>query len=251
MADETKENRVPLSQVTDVLEKEIENLDAVRASGLEHLETMRKIKSNRLSREQTRLALKYGAGHPRTAAAKAKLQRNEELIAVVSAEAKNARTKITPVGENTWVLHGHLRNRKRAGIRGLTVTLVDQRGRPAEDFATATTDKAGYFRIEHRIVAQPAPAPAPAKAVLIRVTDDKDTTVHVDKEPLTPQSRAIDYREITIDLQPRPTPSPEPGPRPTPAPRPTPTPTPKPTPTPRPRTEPDPAERTKRKKKGE
>lgn len=207
MTGQREDKRIPFCDITKGLNQGIEIADPLRTAGLERLARVRAIKETGLKREQERLKAKLGAEHPRVSAIATKLDANRELKRDVELGLSRVATPAVRPEENSWVLHGHVRDKNRAGVPNLTVALYDDKGQWIRELGYACTDKSGYFKLLHSR-AKPgvtdvgkegeAPKTGSGKKVYIHVTNAQGTHLYVDKQPLTPEPGRVDYREIIL-----------------------------------------------------
>src|SRR5207244_1522735 len=81
MASASQRIQVPLSQVSDTLEKTVAGLDQARAADLEEMSQVRAAKFSGLARDRDRLAAKLGATDPRVVALDRSLALHRETAA--------------------------------------------------------------------------------------------------------------------------------------------------------------------------
>ena len=177
------------------IERGIESADAERAKSLEHLQRVRQAKTTSLNREQNRLAVKYGAKHPRVLALASRIKINDGLSTNLSAEIVRAKTEIPQVDETTWILHGFVRDLNGKGLRQLTVAPYDKPDRTgnwSKDLGFDCTNELGYFKIVAKDVKDGHPA------VFLRVLNKDGATLFCDQQQNLPRSGGLDFREIRI-----------------------------------------------------
>ena len=144
-----QEKKISVGDFESGLQTGLVDADARRADALEGLQFARRGVGNGLRREQARLTAKYGADHPRVTALRARAVFNEGMIKDLVLETSRARTDIPTVDENTWVLHGYVRDANANGLPNLTVALYDESGDWVRKLGYACTEQNGYFRIRN------------------------------------------------------------------------------------------------------
>src|SRR5689334_2422090 len=190
-----RDKTLNLNTVSANIERGIETADAERAKSLEHLQTVRQAKTKSLNREHDRLALKYGAQHPRVQAIAARVKQNDGLVSNLNGEIVRAKTEIPQVDETTWVVHGFVRDLNGKGLRQLTVAPYDKPDRSgnwSRDLGFDCTNELGYFKIVAKDVKDGHPK------VFLRVLNKEGATLFCDQQENQPRPGGLDYREIRI-----------------------------------------------------
>lgn len=212
MTKKNEDKRIPFSEIAKGLNQGLETADPQRLAGLQRLQRVRTVKDTGLKREEARLKEKLGPDHPRVAALAVKLNANQELKRDVELGISRAETPAVRSDPNSWVLHGHVRNRARTGLANLTIGLYDQKKKWIEELGYACTDNNGYFHLSYESE-KPAAAEGVASTrpeaskqattqggqAYIHVLDSKGATLYVDERPLEPTPGEVDYREIILD----------------------------------------------------
>src|SRR6185369_132380 len=190
-----REKTLNLNTVAANIERGIETADAERAKSLEHLQRVRKARVNGLNREHDRLAIKYGAQHPRVLALAARVKLNDGLLSNLSTEIVRAKTEIPQVDETTWVLHGFVRDLSGKGLGQLTVApydKADRTGNWARDLGFDCTNELGYFKIVAKNVKEDHPE------VFLRILNKQGATLFCDQQENFPRPGGLDFRELRI-----------------------------------------------------
>ncbi len=190
-----REKTLNLNTVAANIERGIETADAERAKSLEHLQRVRTARANGLTREHDRLAIKYGAQHPRVLALAARVKLNDGLLSNLSTEIVRAKTEIPQVDETTWVLHGFVRDLTGKGLRQLTVApydKADRTGNWARDLGFDCTNELGYFKIVAKNVKEDHPE------VFLRILNKQGATLFCDQQENFPRPGGLDFRELRI-----------------------------------------------------
>jgi len=186
-------NEMSPEEASRELDKGMVGADTLRADELAHLSVLRQAKDTSLRNEQARLSQKLGPDHPRVVEINDRLELNAGIMRDLGLEVARARTEIPQVDENSWALHGYVRDQGGKGVSNLTVALYDQNGSRLENLGHACTAGNGYFRIVAR-----ASQSLKDSVAYIRVLSPQSSFLYADKNALTPQPGAIDYREITL-----------------------------------------------------
>ncbi len=207
MVSSGKERSIPLNTISETLEKGLSGTDAERKMGIEGLMRVRDVKATRLEREKLRLSKKLGANHPRVMELTNTIEVNRGLIRDLEVQRDHSRAEIPVADENTWILHGFVRDKNFKGIPTLTVALYDQQGKWVEQLGYACTDKTGYFKLSYSHMRDDREKPwfitlagktRQGPQVFIRISDQKGMFLYTDKQSLTPEPGQVDYREILL-----------------------------------------------------
>ena len=207
MLSSRKERSIPLNTISETLEKGLSGTDAERKMGIGRLMRVRDVKATRLEREKLRLSKKLVTNHPRVMELTNKIEVNRGLIRDLEVQRDHAGTEIPGTDENTWVLHGFVRDKNFKGVPNLTVALYDQQGKWVGQLGYACTDKTGYFKLSYSHMRDDSEKPwfttlagktKQGPQVFIHVSDQKGMLLYTDKQPLTPELGQVDYREIIL-----------------------------------------------------
>ncbi len=198
MAKKGKEKRIPFSDVSKAIEEGLAGADQLRAVGLEGLHKVRRAKASGLKREQERLTKKLGPEHPRVVKQAHKIEVNQVVTRNLGVEIERAKTEVPSVDENTWVLHGFVRDKHSKGVPNLTVGLYDERGNWIRELGYGCTDNRGYFSIVYTLKEGTEPKVLETMALFLYVSDKNYKILYKDSEPLYLKIGLIDYREIYL-----------------------------------------------------
>lgn len=196
-----------MSDISQSLETSVTDADRLRANGLEGLHKMRRVKMKSQQRELARLSRKLGDDHPQVVALQQKITTNQVLIRNLDLERDRAQVEIPIANEETWILHGFVRDQELKNLSNLTVALYSQQGEWIESWGFACTNKKGYFKL----VTTPNPDTLQRMQVFIRVLDQQKKPLYIGQQALTPALGQVNYREIIIPSEPIVCPPPEPG----------------------------------------
>lgn len=94
MVPQSKQPRLPLSEISEALERGVDAADLIRAAGLRGLQRIRAAKIISLQREHARLSQTLGAEHPRVAMLAEKLKADRALVQQLTLEARRAATRL-------------------------------------------------------------------------------------------------------------------------------------------------------------
>lgn len=191
-----QDRSIKVDDISRGFDKGLNTADEQRAAALERLQLVRNAKAAGLQREQKRLTAKYGPNHPRVVAVTAQLEINRGLARDLALETERSKTELPAVDNQTWVVHGYVRDQNRKGLPRLTIALYDGAGTGAnwvKDLGYACTDDRGYFKLEVRNLKDRAGTP-----VFLRVLNGQGATLYMDPKALTPTAGRLDYREIII-----------------------------------------------------
>jgi hypothetical protein len=188
----TQARQVPVSQISETLEKTIADLDHARAADLAEMSDVRTAKFNGLARDRVRLAAKLGATHPRVLA----LDNSLALHAATSLgfASEIAMSSVAPprVDQSSWAVHGNVLDGSRKPIQGVTVALY-QKDTWIQRLGFACTDANGYFVLTVQEAAKPESGPFSIDIVR------NGKIIYIDKNPVTIELEHVEYREIIID----------------------------------------------------
>jgi hypothetical protein len=181
---------VPASEVAQQLDQSIAGADTHRADELDQLRIIREARAGGMEREAARLSAKLGPDDPRVAALTNAIEINREVVSNLTIEVERARTPVTG-DENSWILHGYVRDQNLKGVAGLTVAPYDEKTVWVEQLGFACTDDKGYFRLSARDIA------GLNRSVFVRVLNS-GAFLYADTSELKPELGRVDYREITL-----------------------------------------------------
>ncbi len=210
MASQTETKRVPFNAISQALEQAITGADPARATGLQDLHRVRAAKTKGMEREQARLGQKFGARDARVLALQQRIESDRGFVRDLAIEIDHARTEAPVADENTWIVHGFVRDKELTGIPNLTVAIFDEKGVWMREVGFACTDARGYFKLSFSSARAGegtstfSPAAATTRAAtrvpefFIHVLDKTGSHICIDKRPLTPQLGNVDYREIIL-----------------------------------------------------
>lgn len=187
-----QKKNIPFDQVSREFDKGIEGADALRADGLSQLNAVRAVKEQRMNRERSRLVAKLGADHERVAQIDQRLKINVAMMRDLKLEAAKARTEIPTVDQNTWVLHGYVRDKKLEPVPNLNVVLFDVAGEQISGVNHGCTGADGYYKLSQKILG------GASALVFVRVLAKSGSVLYADSVGLQPAAGTIDYREIIL-----------------------------------------------------
>lgn len=185
--------QVPVSQISETLEKTIADLDHARAADLAEMCDVRTAKFNGLARDRVRLAAKLGATHPRVLALDSSLALHAAILPGFASEI--AISSVTPprVDQSSWALHGNVLDGSRKPIQSVTVALY-QKDTWVQRLGFACTDANGYFVLMLQEAAKTESGPFSIN--ILR----SGKIIYVDPKPVTIQPGRVEYREIIIGV---------------------------------------------------
>jgi hypothetical protein len=138
---------VSVSETVSTVQSRVGGADTVRASQLDGLSTLRQAKAGSVARERTRLAAVLGADHPRVVALDRKVEADAKVNAQITRALDTAQTAGPKADANTWIVHGHVRNRDLSPAPNVTVALYTADGQWARLFGHDCTDERGHFML--------------------------------------------------------------------------------------------------------
>jgi len=192
MENSTQANRVPVSQVSETLEKTIVGLDQARAADLGEMSEVRVAKFNVLARDRVRLAAKLGATDPRVLAIDASLALHAQTVPGFASEIAISTAPQPRVDESSWVLHGLVLDASRKPIQGVTVALY-QKDTWLQNLGFACTDANGYFvlMVQEALKIDRGPF----SIDILR----NEKIIFIAPDPVTIRPGHVEFREIVID----------------------------------------------------
>jgi len=199
---ETSQARqVPVSQISETLEKTLADLDHARGADLVELGEVRTAKFNTLARDRVRLAAKLGATHPRVLSLDSSLALHAATWPGFASEI--AMSSVTPprVDQSSWALHGNVLDGSRKPIQGVTVALY-QKDTWIQRLGFACTNANGYFTLT---VQEAAKTESGSFSINI-LRNGK--IIYSDPNTATIQLGHVEYREIIIGAAANPCPPP-------------------------------------------
>src|ERR1051326_42419 len=116
-----KETEITLDDVMRKVDENVAGADVERADKLDRLQTLRRAKATGMQREYDRLSARFGANHPRVLGLAIKMEANRLLRRDLAVETVRARTETPEVDDQTWVLHGYVRDQELKPVPNLTV----------------------------------------------------------------------------------------------------------------------------------
>lgn len=188
-----EQRKIKLDDIARGIGSGLDRADEIRAAKYEHLQFVRNAKATSLQREYARLSAKYGPDHPRVKATGQKAVHNLGLLGNIVAETIRARTEIPVADEETWILHGYVRDKNGGGLAHLTVALYDRGGEWIDELGHACTAANGYFKIEST-----GDALGRKRQAYIRVLNNQAQHLYAAEKPLVPAPGEVDYREIVL-----------------------------------------------------
>ena len=187
-----QQKKISFDDVSREFDQGVAGADTLRADSLGQLNSMRAVKDKRMKRERGRLAAKLGENHPRIAAIDNRLKLNAAMIRDLKLEAARARTQVPQVDNNTWALHGYVRDKAHQPASNLVVALFDSAGGQVSGADHGCTDSNGYYQIKKNTTG------TASTDVFVRVLSKSRSLLYADNVPLTPAAGIIDYREIIL-----------------------------------------------------
>lgn len=188
----SRPNRINVADVSDTLEKLIDQFDTSRGAGLEELVRVRAAKFNGVERDRARLAAQLGAEDPRVTALDRSLALHNDTLNGFRSEIALSAIDPPRVDERGWAIHGNVYDAARSPLPGLTVALY-LKGTWLRDFGYACTDDNGHF-----VLAIADAAAAGDDALSLRLLRSENI-VYTDPRPVAVHPAHVEYREIIVD----------------------------------------------------
>lgn len=176
-----------------------ETLDQLHLEKLEHMKSSQQAKNMVYDKEKVRLTAKYGANHPRVKKMDAKLNFREGFMKSLDFVIDSASIKIPAFDENTWMIYGRVLNKDLKGIKSLTVSFYDKRGKWIEEFGYACTDKRGFYSlVSPPGVMQHQQSIPESRELFLTVTDKQNQILFRETEPRFAEIGQVDSKLIRI-----------------------------------------------------
>ena len=166
--------------------------DRTRLVALDQTHVLMVTKERRLQRQVALKTARLGQDAPEVLALQERLRVQRVLGTQVRAETERAETVPPERQPNLFILHGRVVDRDRLGQKGLTVSAVDQRGRPR---VFTCTDERGYFKLD---IAVSLGASGPAAPMFLQVSDPNQAILFRGDEAHKPIPQLVVYREIVL-----------------------------------------------------
>lgn len=139
--------KITIEEAAAGFDRGVEALDGIRANQLAEGLRLESAKSSLYAREQTRLARKYGADHPRTLEMAAHSRENASHKMATLLEYNNAATPRPDPGKG-WAIDGFVRSADGSALGGITVALYDAKDKWYARLGYACTNQDGYFVLQ-------------------------------------------------------------------------------------------------------
>lgn len=182
-------------EVAKQIDQQLASLDPMRAEAIRGLHQVQIARTENFGREELRIRIKYGEGHPRVTALADKRRVNDGLARNLQFEAVRSSIDVTVVGENSFVFHGFVRNCAGEPKPGLTVALYDSQGGWIRAMGYSCTNQDGYFRMQGSGFSDFGNAAAAAATIRVY---DKQTLLVTDAKPLSITPGKSEYRIIIV-----------------------------------------------------
>jgi hypothetical protein len=177
--------------------------DRVRLVALDQTGVLTVAKAQRLQRQVALKTARLGKDAPEVLALQERLRVQRVLSTQVRAETQRAETVPPERLPDRFILHGRVVDRNRIGQNGLTVSAVDQQGRPR---VFTCTDERGYFKLDIAIASDNSGTREP---LFLQVSDPRQVLLFRGDEAHVPAPQLVIYREIVLgDVRPEPCPPP-------------------------------------------
>ena len=133
--------------VLEKIDTSVNQLDALRVSGLRDFDDIQSVKNEISIREQKRLSEKYGKNHARVINAQTRNANYNNVAIGLESEIEKAAINSEKLEMGAWRLHGKVFDEKFQPMEGLTVYFSDEKKQWIEQLGNFCTDKAGYFTL--------------------------------------------------------------------------------------------------------
>lgn len=178
-----------------------QNLDEPRLAGLELAFNLQTGLQEQLKQERERLAVKYGAGHPRVIQLQEQLKAGRQLAEGLKVEITRSKIEVPDLPDNTWRVHGRVVTENYTGVEEMTVALYTPQGRWLRELGYSCTDAQGYFVLD--IPGRYENLVNEYDHLFLTVTDADQQFICRDSEPVKMESAEENgyisvYREILL-----------------------------------------------------
>ena len=184
--------------VTDTVNFSFDRLDTVRSGALNELKAFQQIKRDVLKKQKARLTEKLGPEHQKVVAVGKKIRNIDHMSDDLDVLITEANIKVESVDKNTWKIHGKVIDKDRKGIKNLTATLHDQKGKWLKEMGYGCTNENGYFSISYTLTDETGPSISMEDELFLYISNKKQTILYKDSEPLFIRPGRINYKAIYI-----------------------------------------------------
>ncbi len=184
--------------VTDTVNFSFDRLDTVRSGALNELKAFQQIKRDVLKKQKARLTEKLGPDHQKVVVVGKKIRNIDHMSKDLDVLITEANIKVESVDKNTWKIHGKVIDKDRKGIKNLTATLHDQKGKWLREMGYGCTDENGYFSISYTLIDETGHMISMKNKLFLYISNKKQTILYKDSEPLFIRPGRIDYKAIYI-----------------------------------------------------
>ena len=196
--------KIPVLTVEGLLDRMDDNskrLQQDRIKGLEQIALINKVQSSSLGREKKRLTEKYSAEHPRVKQIEARIKYNQNFAGVIQNEIIQSSVTLPEFTACSWQISGRIIKQGNVPLEGLTVSLINEKGKHLKDLGFACTDEHGWFLIhvedeEGRLVDAYRD-----QDLFIAVTDNQKRMIYRHQDPFQFILKDRNYVEFTIDAK--------------------------------------------------
>lgn len=202
---------ISLDNISENLDSSLSGADADRKVKLNELSRIKSIKAAQLQKEKERLSNKYGENDPRVQAINTKIEANNTLMKGIEITSSNAEVDTPEVDQNTYLLHGFVKDSSLNPISDITVAVYDSQNNWVKMIGYACTDSRGYFKLEFKYETAKRTNAAGLESFVaeaaqqteyyIHLSDKKANEIYIDKRPLYPKLGQVDYRLIIISKE--------------------------------------------------
>lgn len=193
-----KRRRPNNNDIFKKLDETFDGLDNERVQGLQRLQTLQKVKDNALQREKIRLEKKYGENHPRVQKINERLSYNQGAFNDLAVETQRASSPSPVFGLNTWVVHGHVVDQNKNPIKGVTVSLYDEKNRWIRQLGHTCSNEQGYYELRYTKDQEKEFRFDKKENLYLTITDKNHELLHRETKPVHVSLGHIDYRRIVI-----------------------------------------------------
>lgn len=144
----TKNKKVSKAEVGRIVDEGLDHSDATRLNGLETLMRFRTSKIKIQTREENRLAAKYGNNYAGTQAVNRKLNANSQFVSGLKMEVHRADAR-SNCDDRSWIVTGRVYDKNACPVSDAELTLYNADGKRVEAVDPVKTDRQGVYRIRY------------------------------------------------------------------------------------------------------
>ena len=190
------QNAVSDNEKSKLARESLQKMDTTRTDGLQDADTLQAANANTRSKEQDRLAKKYGKDHPRVVSGQSKLQYQAQMKPGLQYEIDRSKVQFDEFDSNTWRFHGRVLDANGKTLPDVCVFFTDVEHRFIEVLGNECSNEHGYVKFDFNT--DQIGIASERQQVFLAATIDKKKFYYL-PEPLTPVVGQQVYRDIVLE----------------------------------------------------